>query len=94
MDDGGNIVRFSVNSRIMIDAAFFAKVNPNYFRPHITEPADLELEFESYITFMFHIPESKPADEIQSSKKLAEITENDLLTCCPTVPGFSLNNKI
>ena len=36
----GQPVEFSVNGRVTVDAAFFSKVNPNYARLKITEPAD------------------------------------------------------
>jgi hypothetical protein len=89
----GDAIRFPINGRIMIDATFFQKVNPNYSRPRITEPAEPEMKLATDGDFIFCQVE-EPADEIQSSKGLADITENDLLICCPTVLGFSLNDKI
>ena len=91
----GEPSRFSVNGRIMVDAAFFRKVNPNYSRPPVIEPENSDSGI-SYWTFgEFGEPESEPADQIQSyAKGLADMTENDLLICCPTVLGFSLNDKI
>jgi hypothetical protein len=34
----GDAVRFPVNGRIIVDAAFFWKANPNYSRPPVTKP--------------------------------------------------------
>jgi hypothetical protein len=96
----GDVIQFSVDSRIMIDAAFFWKVNPNYSKPRITDPVESELElsgleFAEDGIFIFGQPESEPADQIQScGKELARMNEDDLLICCPTVLGFSLNDKI
>ncbi len=84
---------FSVNSQIMINTTFFWKVNPNYSRLYITELVDSEMELALDRDFIFRQVE-EPADEIQSSKGLADIKKNDLLICCPTVLGFSLNDKI
>jgi hypothetical protein len=90
----GDTVRFPVNSRIMIDAAFFRKVNPNYSRPRITERAGLKINAAIDGYFTFSQSGSDPDDPIQSyGKGLEEMTEDDLLICCPTVLGFSLNDK-
>ena len=90
----GDTVRFPVNSRIMIDAAFFQKVNPNYSRLRITERAGLKINAAIDGYFTFSQSGSDLDDPIQSyGKGLEEMTEDDLLICCPTVLGFSLNDK-
>ncbi len=86
-------VEFFVDSRIMVDAAFFRKINPNYSRPHITEAADMESIDLSL--FMFNVSESEPDNHVQSNgREPADMKENDLLICSPTVYGFSFNDKI
>ena len=40
--------QMSIDSRIMVDAAFFRKMNPNYSRPRIIEPAKLDLANGAY----------------------------------------------
>jgi len=37
----GQPAEISIDSRVMIDTAFFQKINPNYSRLKITEPTDL-----------------------------------------------------
>ncbi|KAF2258837.1 P-loop containing nucleoside triphosphate hydrolase protein [Lojkania enalia] len=63
----GKEVGFPVDSRIIVDAAFFRKMNPSYARPKRARSTGLE-----------------PAD----------VTEDDLLICSPTVPGFSFSKKL
>jgi hypothetical protein len=36
----GQPVEFSVDTRMMVDAAFFQKINPNYSRVKVTKPTD------------------------------------------------------
>jgi hypothetical protein len=87
----GEAARFSVSGRIMVDAAFFRKVNPTYSRPPVIEPENSDSGISFWIS---DESVSEPADQIQSyDKALADMTENDLLICCPTVLGFSLSDK-
>ncbi len=89
----GYRVEFSVDSRIMVDAAFFRKINPNYSRPRITEAADMEPT--DFSLLMFDESKSEPDHQVQSNGKgPADMKENDLLICSPTVYGFSFNDKI
>lgn len=88
-------VRFPVSSRIMVDAAFFRKANPNYSRPPVTEPENSDWDLGGLSLWTFSESESESADQIQSyNKGLADMTENDLLICCPIVLGFTVNDKI
>jgi hypothetical protein len=91
----GDAVRFPVNGRIMVDAAFFRKANPNYSRLPVTEPENSDWEFIGLSAWTPDESESELADRIQSyDKRLADMTENNLLICCLTVLGFSLSDKI
>ncbi len=77
----------------MVDAAFFRKINPNYSRPRITEAADME--WNDFSLLMFDESKSEPDHQVQSNGKgPADMKENDLLICSPTVYGFSFNDKI
>jgi hypothetical protein len=89
----GDAILFPVNSRIMIDAAFFRKQNPNYSRPHITKSVDWAPDWDGFYNLCDL--QSEPDDQVQSNgKRPEELKENELLTCCPTVLGFSLSDKI
>jgi hypothetical protein len=94
----GQPVEFSVNGRIMIDAAFFLNVNPNYSRLKITEPADsipvLDLwGFSVDCDYYQDGPEPSMSQAEGRDIELTEMTEDDFLICCPTVPGFSFGDK-
>jgi hypothetical protein len=90
----GKPVRVTVDGRVMIDSDFFWKMNPNYSRPR----ADLAEMSRDRVVRLGGPPPLPP----QSSRNIiqgedvepAELTEDDLLICCPTVLGFSYNKKI
>ncbi|KAF8540209.1 P-loop containing nucleoside triphosphate hydrolase protein [Trichophaea hybrida] len=86
----GDAVRFSVDSRVMIDANFFWKMNPNYSRPR-TDLARTRPEGGSGPP-----PGGPPGrDQVKSDDvEPADLTEDDFLICCPTVPGFSFGGKL
>jgi hypothetical protein len=85
MDDG-DPVRLSVDSRVMIDPDFFWKMNPNYSRPR----TDLD------VTRPSQPPPGWSSRTVVKSNGVepAELTEKDLLICCPTVLGFSFGEKV
>jgi len=88
MDDG-DPVRVSVDSRVMTDADFFWKMNPNYSRPR----ADLA----ATVWDRHRLPPGyePPRDQVKSDDvEPVELKEGDLLICCPTVPGFSFGEKM
>lgn len=93
MDDGKPI-RFSVDSRIMIDAATFRKIDPNYSRPRI-EPVKTSSDTSPWSELCGE-PSSKSALGQVKNNDLepTRMTEKDLIICCPTVLGFSLDKKI
>jgi hypothetical protein len=95
----GHAIQIHVDSRVMLDAAFFRKINPNYSRPRINEPANTK--GKEYIGFSFDLDtlldssNSSNPDEVKSNDTdLAEMKEIDFLICCPTIPGFSLSDKL
>ncbi|PMD21103.1 P-loop containing nucleoside triphosphate hydrolase protein [Hyaloscypha hepaticicola] len=84
--DEGDPVRLSVDSRVIIDPDFFWKMNPNYSRPR----TDLD------VTRPNQLPPGWSSCTVVKSNGIepAELTEDDLLICCPTVLGFSFGEKI
>jgi hypothetical protein len=90
MDDG-DVVRLSVDSRVMIDPDFFLKMNPNYSRPR----TDLEVTRQSRSGPPSGSPPGYRSSQVKSDGvEPAELTEDDLLICCPTVLGLSFGEKI
>ncbi|ELR10095.1 hypothetical protein GMDG_04495 [Pseudogymnoascus destructans 20631-21] len=84
-------VEIFINSRIMIDAASFQEINPNYTRPSIFKGSD------SIDLWLIVDPaSSNQIDEsaMKSSMDLDALTDEDFLICSPTVLGFSLNDKL
>jgi hypothetical protein len=90
----GMPVQMSVNSRVVVDAGFFRKLNPNYSREPVTDPAVLSANEDGW-TLLDDEPSNPPPDQLKSNGVTpAEIDEEDLLICCPTVLGFSLGDKL
>lgn len=84
----GDPVTVSVDSRVMVDADFFWKMNPNYSRPR----ADLAGNRIRNASGGTPLPLPRP---VQSEDvEPAELREDDLLIYCPTVLGFSFGEKL
>jgi hypothetical protein len=112
----GQQVEVRIDSRIMVDAAYFRKMNPNYFRPTVLDlnhgfdlsaywdPLNYDSSDEasseassddgSIATSLDLASETSPAEPEGSVVRQAETTDELLLICCPTVPGFSLKDKM
>ena len=86
----------SVNSRIIVDPVLFQEYNLNYTKPSINK---LRKHTNSNIYIfdfakLFDGPAEKKLNKVKSnSKEPAELKNNNLLICSPTILGFSLNNK-
>jgi len=84
----GDYVEVPVDSRIMVDVAYFRKVNPNYARPHINElarPSSLDGFYTLWGT---------EAEEVKSiAPDPKNMSEGDLMICSQTVYGWSFGNK-
>jgi hypothetical protein len=92
-DEKGELVKLWVNSRIMVDAAFFRKINPNYSKPRMGEMRKTNSDSLDFSDF-FDYPLS-PSNQIKNADIVpTEMKERDFLICCPTVPGFSFGDKI
>lgn len=85
------VVEIPIESRVVVDAAYFREENPNYARPSIKNsdkgsPAGWDvIDFDD-------------AEEVSALAKnngmdSSEATRDDLLICSATVPGFSLGDR-
>jgi hypothetical protein len=96
-------VEVRIDSRIMVDAAYFRKMNPNYFRPTVldldhdssNEASSEASSNDGSIATPFDLAsETSPAEPEGSVVGQAETIDELLLIYCPIVPGFSLKDKI
>jgi hypothetical protein len=90
--DKDQTVKVSVDSRVMVDAAFFREMNPNYARPKVDGST-------STISCIDFFGCSSTSTESTEKVRCADVEPNelepaDLLFCCPTVPGFSFTDKL
>jgi len=91
----GRPIKVPVNSRITIDAVFFQEANPNHTRPSINQSAKEDSSDIAWIIFGSNDRSTNQSDQVKSNgKDPAEMNEDDLILCSPTVPGFSYGNKI
>jgi hypothetical protein len=85
----GDYVEVPVDSRIMVDVAYFRKVNPNYARPQVNE-----LARSSSSDGFWTLWSDTEADEVKSNGLDTEtMSEDDLMICSQTVYGWSFGNK-
>ncbi len=90
----GEPVKVSVDSRVMLDAAFFRKMNPNYTRPQPHELVRKKMDNDGYFDAFSESSSERTLDQIKGNGvEPTKIEEKDLLICCPTVPGFGLGDK-
>jgi hypothetical protein len=93
-DRVGTLVSVSVDSRVIVDAGYFRKVNPNFPVPrlesfHFGSSGDLPV-----------LPPPPPlspteAGEVKNADvDVHEMKDEDFLICCPVVYGFSLKDKL
>ena len=82
-DEKGIIHNWFVKGRIMVDAVFFRRVNPNYDRPRV------EQSWWSDFLGLDDAEENIKNSDVPPD----ELEDHDLLVCSPTVLGFSLNDK-
>jgi hypothetical protein len=91
----GRVVEIFVESRVVVDAAYFREENPNYTRPSIKESNRGPPPPPSSWTFidLDEIDEEGPSPAKGNGMDPSEVKGDDLLICSPTVPGFSLGNS-
>jgi hypothetical protein len=86
----GEYIEVPVNSRIIVDVAYFRKINPNYTRPHINElarPSSLNNDYTLFFS-------NSEAEEVKTNDlDTTNMSEGDLMICSQTVYGWSFGNK-
>lgn len=91
----GEVVKVSVDSRVMLDAAFFRKMNPSYTRPQPDELVKKNTDDDGWREIFAESFSERNIDQVQGNGvEPTQIEEKDLLICCPTVLGFSLGDKL
>jgi hypothetical protein len=83
------VIKKSINSRIMIDAAFFWKMNPNYSRCTSKKTRNIVRAWRNGT-----LDKLSDNQVMSGSIELATMKEEDLLICCPTMLGFSFSDKL
>jgi hypothetical protein len=87
-------VKLFVNSRIMVDAAYFREANPNYARVSIEE-SDESSSPPGWNIFGSGDDSEESSDAVKSNgMEPSDVKGDDILICSPTVLGFSLGNKL
>ena len=87
----GEYVEVPVDSRIMVDVAYFRKINPNYTRPHINELARPSSSNSTYTLLLF--PDIDAEEAKTNCLDTTTMSEGDLMICSQTVCGWSFGNK-
>ena len=96
----GEVVATSISSGIMVDAAQFRKINPNYARPSIIRAANSRRHDSNPMDLWFDdggpLPPPPPrADQAKVDDVDVDMQDEDnLIICSPTVLGYSLNDKL
>ena len=91
----GEAMTVSVDSRVVLDAAFFRKMNPNYTRPQPHELVEKKKDNDGWAEMFSESSSEGSLDRVKGNGvETTNIEENDLLICCPTVPGFGLGDKL
>jgi hypothetical protein len=83
----GELIRLNVKGRITIDATSFHQNNPGYEKPSIDKPKRSDLIDFLSITEQPEKAKTKGLDP-------AQLDEDGLLICSPTVLGFSYSDKM
>jgi len=78
----------------MVSAALLRKINPNYFRPYIIEPVKQKSTDIGYLFWGQGRLQNHVGRGHQLWKQPTELKENELVICCPTVPGFGFGDKL
>ncbi len=93
LDPKGNPLQLFIKSRIIIDAAFFRKMNPNYTRPSVSEINNTKPNNGFCIDLCSSLSSTPPDIVKDKCLQPKDMTKRDLLICCPTVLGFSFTDK-
>ncbi|CZR66033.1 uncharacterized protein PAC_15933 [Phialocephala subalpina] len=88
-------VKLFVNSRIIVDAAYFREANPNYAKPSIDEHNKESSSNHGWLYLGGDDDSEKSSDSVKSNgMEPSDVKGDDLLICSPTVLGFSLGIKL
>jgi hypothetical protein len=86
------VVEISIKSRVIVNAPYFRKENPNYSRPSIKDNRGPRGPPPSYFD-LDGISEDGLSPAQDNRIDPSEVKEDDLLIYSLTVPGFSLGNN-
>ncbi|KAI9750422.1 MAG: hypothetical protein M4579_006477 [Chaenotheca gracillima] len=88
----GHLVEVFVGGRIMVDAKYFRRINPDYQRSRIYDSGQISVHsYES--SAVFGVQEQIP--QLRNTGKIpVDLEEDDMLICSPTVLGFSFGQKL
>jgi hypothetical protein len=93
----GRVIETFVESRVVVDAAYFREENPNYSRPSIKESNGGPPLLPSWVSLDLDEDdednEEGPSTAKGNGMDPSEVKGDDLLICSPTVPGFSLGKS-
>lgn len=93
----GEIFQISINSRIMVDSAFFRQMNPNYTRPRINQWSELYMDSDGSISLdaLFDYQDQRMREQVKSNGvNPSEMKDVDYLICCPTVLGYCFSENM
>jgi hypothetical protein len=95
----GEPVAMSISSRIMVDAAQFRKINPNYLRPSLIRAANSRWHDSNHTELSNYFDDGPPPLPKTDQVKVDDVDvdmqdEENLIICSPTVLGYSLNDKL
>lgn len=72
--------------------SYFQEANPNYIRPSFNQSDSSD---RAWIIFGSDDRATNPSNQVKSNgKNPAEMNEDDLIFCSPTVSEFSYDNKL
>ncbi|KAF3481541.1 uncharacterized protein GIQ15_04300 [Arthroderma uncinatum] len=91
-------VRVKVDGRVGIDATFFREMNPNYLRPRVEKYNSMGLDADGicYVDLDALLDQQAQIERerVKSDGAAAfDMNDDDYLTCCPTIPGFSFKDN-
>ncbi|KAL8800740.1 MAG: hypothetical protein Q9182_004945 [Xanthomendoza sp. 2 TL-2023] len=86
----GEYVEVPVDSRIMVDVAYFRKINPNYPRPHINE---LARPISSNNTYVLFFSDTEAEGVKTNGLDTTTMSEGNLMICSQTVYGWSFGHN-
>jgi hypothetical protein len=88
-------VKLFINSRIIVDVAYFQEANLNYAKASIDESNKASSSSDGWTLFSSDDDSEKSSDAVKSNgMEPLDVKGDDLLICSPTVLGFSLGNKL